>query len=1049
MVHQDYWICDFSFNVNNTISRRITMRLFYLPLITFFLFIFACSNGSSGPVLPESNTDVISQDDSAVIGEASDVLFVSGSSDVLAYKAFGIYQVTIDPVALTGEIIPARNASAIGATFDADLTQFLTVTPCRNCLQINGIQLTSDGNVNVGFKVKHPFGDPAKRPDLHGFDVRGIVLAEGNFFFMNTLVNLTDTDTAPVKANVNLLVNPDGYTHHFDELATDTHYFDPPRDYDANINPYKRYFEDSTAGAFDFANPSGHNVMPCGSDWETQVYTFDLQPGAETLDFGFIVDCAYGASAVLKNRFTPWYFLPEFNRKEAWKVETIIATNDLQSAITSSTASLTVAVCDWQAGLTADPNYPDTTNLYGIKAKSDVASVNVEIPFVSSLTSVISPASGTGSGSDPYIYNLTVTNTLAASAGTYFGIVAVRDDLQGQVGPIGIPESPAGFPYEGPEIYDYSTYNVFSIRVYGTVPDVASIDTPIGVYEGDVIQLNAMVNESDGDDVTYLWEQVSPASPEGIFADPTVKNATYIVPALDDVALSGVAFTLNLTATDADGWDSKTVTFTALENNHAPVCMGIDTDPLYGVIRNGETMSLYADGYDADGDDLIYEWDMNYDGSFSNDELGPEIVDYSWADQGFYNVACKITEDRTNALEDWCTRMVIQEGIINDDFQIDEEAISPLPNWSFPDTEVTVDARNNPTYHVIYQNQDDDRVVYCNNEGNPRVFTHHEELAPTLASGWTGDSKLAVNGNTLIAMWVETVTVPSTVASIKVRVSEDNGTTWGSAVTVTSVNNPDSISRADICGGSASGEFYIFFAYYDSPTYACMVIKSLDNGDTWDFPGAPSNGQFRDSVSLDSVLWINVAVSPNGVLHAVWLNHNIAGYSYYYDYSVDGGNTWHTDMLISSGDPYYGEMRVSNDGDMHFVYGTDTGFYYVNTDYGDPPVLGTTRTIYSTGAADANGVSLAISPDASVIVAVVDYQDGLFYRSYFFSYNHGVSWDSYTKSSVTDMRWSDCTGWGASDPGRSEIFNVWIDYRTSSWQQGHIYGEYLYLADRF
>lgn len=1030
------------------------MKFFHPFLLIFFLlFISACSSSSSDPVLPESKTDAISQDDGAITGEASDVLFVSRSSDILAYKAFGVYQVTIDPVALTGEIIPARNASAIGATFDADLTQFLTVTPCPNCLQINGIQLTSDGHVNVGFAVKHPFADPAKRPDLHGFDVRGIVLADGDFYFPNTLVNLTDTETVPVKANVSLLTNPDGFTHHFDELALDDHYFNPPRSYDATINPYKRYFENSATGAFDFGNPSGHNVIPCGSDWETQVYSFNLQPGAETLDFGFIVDCAYGASAVLKNRFNPYYFLPEFNRKEAWKVETTIETNNLQSASTSSTASLKVEVCDWQAGLTADPNYPDTANLSGIKFKSDVASVSVEVPFVAALTTVTSSSSGTGTGSEPYVYNLTVTNTLAASAGTYFGIVAVRDDLQGQIGPIGIPESPAEFPYAGPEIYDYSTYSIFSIRVNGTPPDVATIDTPTSVYENDLVQLNAMVTESDGDAVTYLWEQVSPASPVGIFINPAVKNAQFVAPSLYDVAPTGVEFTLRLTATDADGGDLKTVLFPILEDNHAPVCMGIDTDPLFGAVKNGETMSLYADGYDADGDGLIYEWDMDYDGSnFDVDETGQDITNYSWADQGFYDVACLITEDRTNALSDMCTRTVIQEGIINDDFQIDEEAISPLPNWSFPDTEVTVDRNNNPTYHVIYQNQDDDRIVYCNNEGNPQVFTNHEELASTIASGWTGDSKLAVNGDTMIAMWVETVTVPSTVASIKIRISHDNGTTWDSAITVTTVNSPDSISRADICAGSTDEQFYILYSKLESPNYKCMIIKSSDDGDTWDFPGGPSFGQLRDNVNTDSVSWPMVAVSLNGVLHAVWVELKLSGNEYYYDYSVDNGNTWQTDMMIAPGDAFNGQngqMRVSNDGDMHFVYAATDGLYYVSTDYGTPPVLGPESIIYSLGSFNSSGVSLAISPDASVIVAVVAYYNGIHNQGYFFSYNHGMSWDSYTKSSSSQMSWTDCTGWGDSDPGRSQIFNVWIDYRTSSWPQGHIYGEYLYLADRF
>jgi hypothetical protein len=164
------------------------MRLYFsLLTILFILFIPACSGGKSDPVLPNSGIDASVQDENVITGEASDVLYVSRSSDTVAYKAFGVYYVTIDPVALTGEIIPSRNASGVGMTFDADLTQFLTIAPCPNCLQIASIGLTADSQIAVGFAVKHPFADPAKRPDLHGFDVRGIVLAEGTTTFPNTL----------------------------------------------------------------------------------------------------------------------------------------------------------------------------------------------------------------------------------------------------------------------------------------------------------------------------------------------------------------------------------------------------------------------------------------------------------------------------------------------------------------------------------------------------------------------------------------------------------------------------------------------------------------------------------------------------------------------------------------------------------------------------------------------------------------------------------------------------------------------------------------------
>ncbi|MCD6218705.1 hypothetical protein J7L05_12740, partial [bacterium] len=194
-------------------------KYFLLITIIFLVMLPACSGNGENPISPDAPNP---QDQSAgshdefTPAEASDVLYSRASRDNCAYKAFGIYQVIIDPDALTGEIIPARNALAIGDTFDADLTQFLTVSPCSNCLQIDGINLLPGNQVQVGFAVKHPFADITTRPDLHGFDVRGIVIADGNYNFPLTIVMLNELDFASARANVSLVANADGYTHHFD-----------------------------------------------------------------------------------------------------------------------------------------------------------------------------------------------------------------------------------------------------------------------------------------------------------------------------------------------------------------------------------------------------------------------------------------------------------------------------------------------------------------------------------------------------------------------------------------------------------------------------------------------------------------------------------------------------------------------------------------------------------------------------------------------------------------------------------------------------------------
>jgi hypothetical protein len=1022
----------------------------FLLIFVFTVIISSCSSGAS-PVLP--GDEKLPQDNISATTEGSDVLYVAGSSGSLAYKAFGIYNVTIDPVALTGEIIPSRNASAIGDTFDADLTQFLTHTPCLNCLQIDGIQLLAGNQVRVGFKVKHPFSDPAKRPDLHGFDVRGIVLADGGYNFPGIMVQLNETDTIAAKANVSLMANPDGFTHHFDELAADENYFDPPRNYDANINPYKRYFTNGTQGTFDFAAPAGYNVMPCGSDWETQNYIFNLQPGGTTLDFGFVVDCAYGASAKFANRLSPYYFLPEFNRKEAWRVETTVLTNNLESGDTLSSASISVQVSDWQAGLTADPNYPDTTNLGGINADSDVASVSIEIPMVCAPVTVTASSTGNGTDALPYLFDVNVTNSLSAPAGTYYGITAVRDDLQGQRGPIGIPESPVGFPFAGPEIYDYSTYNVFSIRVNGDIPNIVSVSNFSGIFENQTLELSAVVTEPDGDDVTYFWEQLSPVSPVGIIVDPYAKDTQFIVPELYDIPLTGIEFTLRLTATDVDGFDRSSTTFNVLENNYEPVCVGIETDPYNGIIDIFSTMNLFGWAYDAD-DTLTYEWDMDYDGTtFDVDQTGGAIINYDWPDQGYYTVAFQATEDRINAQSVMCTKQVLQEGIINDEIQIDDAPLSPSPTLGSQDTAVTVDRSGNRIYHVIYNDIANGSVHYCNNEGDPHVFTNYAVLAADLGSGYTSNTTLAINGTSMIAVWKEVTPHSATWDyRIKYAMSSDNGQTWGSTNIITAATDPNSLRSFDICGGTEPGEFYMFFAYTMPVNFVCSILRTTNNGESWEYPDAPSNGMFRDVITTDPVADPQIAMSANGALHVFWQDYRMATALYYYDYSYDGGNSWHTDMQITPGsDIYEASMRVGTYGNGYFVYYSGGGGYYlIKTIFGNPPVLGSANVIQ--GLVDENaGSSLYVTPDGGTIFSVFTYRMGAnFAHRYYYSFDNGWTWSYWERGGfASEIYWPDCVGVKFENPAGIEVLNTWVDYRTSVNPNGHIFGEFIYLGERF
>lgn len=421
-------------------------------LISGLIFIFlsvACSSGST-PVAPSNAIDSDSLSDLVSSGSAPE-------TPVNTRGVFGAWQIAIDTSTLTAEILPARNAQAIGNIFDADLTQFLEVSPCANCVEIGDIFFDGYNNLNVSMMMKHPFSNLLKRPDLHGFDVRGI-------FVMPSTV--TDTNIDVIRpGNVTedaswslLLLNPDGYTSHFDELVTDNRYFFGGTDVTGNLNPFLRFFEDYSTGVFDPTIPHGYNVIPVGSMNYERTAVFGNFSGS-TLQFYFVADVAYGQSAVLANRMNPQYYLPAFNRTEPWRVEYWIENNTLDRWDNTSTADVVVQVFDWQQGATVDANYPDPANLSGIPQQSNVLRVELSVPNLQN-DPVVQPvaASGSGTPTDPLVYRLTVTNTNSYEYTPVTGLLAVRDELYGQPGRIAIPVSPAGFPYETLDILDYSVY---------------------------------------------------------------------------------------------------------------------------------------------------------------------------------------------------------------------------------------------------------------------------------------------------------------------------------------------------------------------------------------------------------------------------------------------------------------------------------------------------------------------------------------------------------------------------------------------------------------
>jgi hypothetical protein len=344
----------------------------------------------------------------------------------------GVYQVTVDSENQNVEILPARNSQL---DMQVNLNPYLVGTPCRDCLQLKSIGLDSSKNLLLDFGLTHAFQDASVRPDLNGFDLRGIIVLPGTHTFPLTpktkavfdpITHLMIRDEQTISCNHDGLLNPDGYTALWDYYPDLMPIF--PSGIAGTINPYKNFFWEDNPDPLVVGNPIPWRTFYVGGGWDYQRYIIDTSKLDTVFSFYFIADVSYGKSATFATRHNPFYRNPQFNMKAAYDVQ-IETAGDLLTGDTSSSVDLTIYVRDWQAGapLVIDPLNPGRNE---IDAESDVFRIAIEAPdFQTGLISIPTPDSGSGSIYDPYIFRKTIRNLNGATTGFYPVLVSIEDDL--------------------------------------------------------------------------------------------------------------------------------------------------------------------------------------------------------------------------------------------------------------------------------------------------------------------------------------------------------------------------------------------------------------------------------------------------------------------------------------------------------------------------------------------------------------------------------------------------------------------------------------------
>ncbi len=450
--------------------------------------------------------------------------FNSDGTPYSGMGTLGLFNMHVDPISISAELSSLRNSALTDVLEVVDITNFLSLAMCSDCVRIKSVALDDDGYLVVAIGIKHPFpiGDSLKpitgknRADLHVFNVEGIVVSNA--------AAISFTGVGQSVAGFGLL-NADGYTGYLDEVLDDIY----PTE--ATIHPYITFFDDYEIGNFDASNvmgfdsvtdppPSGNLVMAMGCDYNYQDYVFGF---IEPIDFIFAVGCTYAVSSEKKNfRFTPEYRIPQHNKKAASEIEIEITNNDFAAGDISSTADIDVRVVDISHGVAVGE---DLNEMF---ADSSVNDIWIDIPGVLVPPVTIdgnNSISGTGhSPSDPLIYTTTLENTAGADEGTYPGIVKVSDNyapglnenllLNGMDGIARV--SPNQNPLEGLfHITNFATYQTFLVDVaFGCEPPIPTSINPStmtinpGLYD-DVTILGNYFTGSGGVTQVYLDDSVT------------------------------------------------------------------------------------------------------------------------------------------------------------------------------------------------------------------------------------------------------------------------------------------------------------------------------------------------------------------------------------------------------------------------------------------------------------------------------------------------------------------------------------------------------------
>lgn len=454
-------------------------------LLVILLTLTACQRGSA-PVHPGP----------AAVPEGH--LTVSG--EVGSSLPWGLWDLALSVEAGSMEaavtvLEPAsRNIAAIGDTLSLEVAGFFRKGPCMDCFELRALSLDGAGNLQVDFRLRHPFRTTDARMDLDAFDPRLILIADQQTLSFPALApilgGMDGLAELPVELEPDLVLNPDGFSPHYDWIAEAPAIVGTPRNYAGTLNPYLDFFTESDPSPTGVGTPIANRRMSMASPFDSKRMVLSqeaLSRRGNQLSALLLIEVSYGQPALKSiptgqrgSRMNPVYYLPAFNRKEAMRLAATPLAPWVEG-VTGAFQNLPVEISDWQAGKVGvgPENYAQGPDYFGtseVPYTSTLTALHLSVPALETgLKSITSFPVGDGTLSFPWSASFSIINTLNPPAGTHWGLLAAVDSYHDT---LAVP----GFQYDGQQsfIRDFRAFQVVRIEV---APSPVN-DPPIAVLKG-------------------------------------------------------------------------------------------------------------------------------------------------------------------------------------------------------------------------------------------------------------------------------------------------------------------------------------------------------------------------------------------------------------------------------------------------------------------------------------------------------------------------------------------------------------------------------------